>query len=129
VTASSPHVGRNREVWDRISGWYQEKHGPQLNNRPLAWGARAVPESEVSALGDISGKLVLELGCGAGQWSMFLADAGALPVGLDLSEEQLRAAVRLMRTAYPLVQGDAESLPFRDATFDLIVSDVVGPVG
>ena len=106
-----------------MSDWYQDKHGPQLNTRPLAWGIWAVPESEVGALGDVSGKVVLELGCGGGQWSMFFAEAGALPVGLDLSGEQLRAAVRLTRTPYPLVQGDAESLPFRNASFDVVVSD------
>ncbi len=120
---TSPHVRRNREVWDQMSGWYQEKHGPQLNTRALAWGLWAVPESEVGALGPVSDKLVLELGCGGGQWSMFLADAGARPVGLDLSAEQLRAAARLMRTPYPVVQGDGESLPFRDASFELVLSD------
>lgn len=106
-----------------MSEWYQEKHGPQLDVRPLAWGLWAVPESDVGALGDVSGKVVLELGCGGGQWSMFLADAGARPVGLDLSREQLGAALGLMRTAYPLVQGDAEWLPFRDASFDVVLSD------
>lgn len=106
-----------------MSEWYQEKHGPQLNNRPLAWGVWAVPESEVGALGDVSGKVVLELGCGGGQWSMFLFEAGALPAGFDLSCEQLRAAKGLMRSAYPLVQGDGESLPFREASFDLVLSD------
>ena len=114
---------RNREVWDHISEWYQGRYGPQLNNRPLAWGVWAVPESEVGALGDVSGKAVLELGCGGGQWSMFLAEAGARPVGLDLSAQQLRAAVRMMRTAYPLVHGDGEALPFRDSSFDVVVSD------
>ncbi len=120
---TSPHVRRNRKVWDGMSEWYQEKHGPQLNTRPLAWGFWAVPESEVGALGNVSGKVVLELGCGGGQWSMFLADAGVRSVGLDLSREQLRAALGLMRTAYPLVQGDAERLPFGDASFDLVLSD------
>lgn len=120
---TSPHVRRNQEVWDEMSAWYQGKHGPQLNDRPLAWGIWAVPELEVGALGDVAGKSVLELGCGGGQWSMFLAEAGALPVGLDVSRVQLQAAERLMRTPYPLVQGDGESLPFRDASFDVVLSD------
>jgi SAM-dependent methyltransferase len=106
-----------------MSNWYQTKHGPQLNTRPLAWGVWAIPEAEVGALGDVSGKLVLELGCGGGQWSMFLTDAGARPVGLDLSEQQLGTARRLMRAPYPLVQGDGEMLPFRDASVDIVLSD------
>src|SRR5260370_27817321 len=32
---------------------------------------------------------ILELGCGAAQWSVALAQVGARPVGLDLSERQL----------------------------------------
>ena len=121
--AGSPHVRRNREVWDGMSEWYQAKHGPQLNTRPLAWGMWAIPEAEIGALGDVSGKVVLELGCGGGQWSMFLAEAGARPVGLDLSGQQLSAARGLMRTPYPLVHADAEQLPFREASFDVVLSD------
>lgn len=123
VNASSPDVASNRETWNRKSDSYQAQHGPQLNTRPLAWGVWAIPESEVGALGDVSGKSILELGCGAGQWSMFLAEAGARPVGLDLSERQLSAARRLMRGPYPLVHADAQRLPFARASFDVVLSD------
>jgi SAM-dependent methyltransferase len=54
---------------------------------------------------------------------MFLAEAGARPVGLDLSERQLTAALGLMRSPYPLVHADAEQLPFREPSFDVVVSD------
>jgi SAM-dependent methyltransferase len=106
-----------------MSEWYQAKHGPQLNTRSLAWGVWAIPEAEIGALGTVSGKVILELGCGGGQWSMFLAEAGARPVGFDLSEQQLDAARRLMRTPYPLIHGDAERLPLRDACIDVVLSD------
>ena len=109
--ATSPHVRRNREVWDGMSEWYQAKHGPQLNTRPLAWGVWAIPEAEIGALGDVSGKVVLELGCGGGQWSMFLAEVGARPVGLDLSEHQLSAARGLMDTPYPWFTQTPSSCP------------------
>jgi SAM-dependent methyltransferase len=123
VTEASFHIRRNRDVWNRMSDWYQTTHGPQLNTRPMAWGAWAIPEAEVGALGDVSGKTVLEVGCGGGQWSTFLAEAGADPVGLDLCEQQLETARRLMATPYPLVHGDGERLPFRDASFDIVLSD------
>lgn len=113
----------NRQLWNDWSDEYQEIHGPQLDTRPLAWGLWALPEAEVGALGDIRDKDVLELGCGGGQWSLFLAEAGAHPVGLDLSERQLAAAKRRMRSPYSLVHGDGEHLPFADATFDLVLSD------
>jgi len=113
----------NREAWNAKSDWYQAKHGPQLDTRPLAWGAWAIPEADIGALGDVSGLVVLELGCGGGQWSAFLADAGARPVGLDLSERQLEAAKIRMRRPYPLVQADGGRVPLASATVDLVVSD------
>ena len=62
----------------------------------MAWGVWQVPESELQVLGDVRDKDVLELGCGAAQWSIALARVGARPVGIDLSERQLdHAPIRL----------------------------------
>src|SRR5919106_828321 len=44
------------------------------------------------------------------------------PVGIDLSGEQLRHA-REATATIPLVHGSAEELPFRDGSFDLVLSD------
>jgi SAM-dependent methyltransferase len=47
-------------------------------------------------------------------------------IGLDFSENQLRAGqshVRVAGTRMPLVRGDAERLPFADASFDLVFCD------
>jgi SAM-dependent methyltransferase len=123
MSPSRPYAAQNRQTWNERSDWYQAQHGPQLNAMPLAWGVWAIPDSEIGALGDVDGKIVLELGCGGGQWSRFLADAGARPVALDLSERQLSAARKLMRTPYPLVQADGEDLPFTDSAFDVVLSD------
>ena len=48
-----------------------------------------LPESELGVLGKVAGKDVLELGCGAAQWSILLTQWGARPVGLDNSAAQL----------------------------------------
>src|SRR5665811_2471242 len=69
---------------------------------------------------------ILELGCGAAQWSIALALRGARPVGLDLSERQLEHARRLMAEAgvdFPLVHASAEAVPLPDATFDIVFCD------
>jgi len=116
-------VTRNRDAWNEKSDEYQSAHAAQLDTRPLAWGAWALPETEIGALGDVSGKVVLELGCGGGQWSAFLAEVGALPVGLDLSERQLQAATRRMRRPYPLVHADGGRLPLSSGSIDLVLSD------
>ena len=85
-----------------------------------------IPEAEVRVLGDVAGKDVLELGCGAAQWSISLAQLGARPVGLDLSPRQLEHARRAMAAAdveFPLVEASAEDVPLDDASFDVVFCD------
>ena len=77
-------------------------------------------------LGDVAGKDVLELGCGAAQWSISLAKLGARPVGLDLSPRQLEHARRGMEEAgveFPLVEASAEDVPLEDGSFDIVFCD------
>jgi SAM-dependent methyltransferase len=85
-----------------------------------------LPESELRILGDVEGKDVLELGCGAAQWSILLARLGARAVGLDYSERQLehgRAAVAAAGVEVTLVHGSAEAVPLPDASFDVVFAD------
>src|SRR5207237_4130027 len=77
---------RNRAVWDRLSDEYQEWHREFIGRPEPRWGMWQVPESELQVLGDVAGRDVLELGCGAAQWSILRARAGAHMVGLDNSE-------------------------------------------
>jgi SAM-dependent methyltransferase len=123
----SEHERRNRASWDGYSDDYQAKHGPQLaESGGLAWGTSQIPESELHVLGDVAGKQILEFGCGAAQWSIALAQRGAHPTGLDLSERQLEHARRLMVEAkldFPLIHASAESVPLPDASFDIVFCD------
>lgn len=120
-------IPANRRLWNQISSAYQHKHDPQIGATPRLWGMYSIPDAHLHALGDVTGKRVLELGCGAGQWSRALAAEGATVVGLDLSEAQLAAAARAMGAArYPLVQGAAEQLPFAADSFDLVFCDFGG---
>src|SRR5690349_24890370 len=75
------HARRNREFWDGQSADYDERNA-RFIERGMAWGLWQIPESELQVLGDVTGKDVLELGCGAAEWSRSLARAGARPVGL-----------------------------------------------
>lgn len=85
-----------------------------------------IPESELSVLGDVAGLDVLELGCGAAQWSVALAGRGARVTGLDLSEEQLRQAREAAEAAgvdVQLVHASADDVPLPDASFDVVFCD------
>jgi SAM-dependent methyltransferase len=120
------HEKHNREFWDADADDYQAVHGDDLTGRPLAWGAWRIPESELGVLGEVGGLDVLELGCGAGQWSIALAARAARTVGLDQSLVQLKHAVANRDTAHaavPFVAASGEAAPFRDASFDVVFCD------
>jgi SAM-dependent methyltransferase len=123
----SAHAARNRAAWDAYSDEYQAAHGGQLaESGGMAWGVFQIPESELQVLGDVDGMDILELGCGAAQWSIALAARGARPVGLDLSSRQLEHARRLMAAAgvdFPLVHASAEDVPLPDTSFDVVFCD------
>ena len=125
--AETPDALHNREVWNRTSDEYQATHGPQLAaSGGLAWGVWQLPEAELQVLGDVRGKDVLELGCGAAQWSIALHRVGARVTGLDFSERQLEHARRLMAEGgveFPLVHGSAEATPFAAQSFDVVFCD------
>jgi len=116
------HVAHNRRFWDADADAYQDAHGGGLAEAPLAWGAYRAPESELRVLGDVHGLDVLELGCGAAQWSLALTAIGARVVALDVSAAQLAHARAASRTL-ALVVANGEQLPFADAGFDLVFCD------
>jgi ubiquinone/menaquinone biosynthesis C-methylase UbiE len=116
----------NRAFWDRQSDEYQERNREFIGRPDPRWGTWQVPESELHVLGDVAGKDVLELGCGAAQWAVLLAQRGARMVGLDNSERQLEHARDRMDAAgvdFPLVHSAAESIPLPDAGFDIVFCD------
>src|SRR5580765_873086 len=117
----------NRDAWDRISDEYQARNAEFIGRKDEPrWGMWQLPDSELGILGDVAGKDVLELGCGAAQWSILLAQRGARTVGLDNSARQLEHARRLIAEAgveIPLIHGSAESVPRPDASFDVVFCD------
>ena len=121
-----PHEHANRDLWNRTSDSYQAGHGAVISEHPAAWGAWRLPESELRVLPDMAGLDVLELGCGGAQWTAWLAQQGARVTGIDLSERQLihaRHHLDELGVRATVVSGSAESLPFGDARFDLVISD------
>ena len=81
-----------------------------------------------STVGSLSGKTVLDLGCGEGGFVVALRERGARVVGVDLSMEALEIArfQLLARPALgsPAILGQVEGnhLPFGDNTFDVVTS-------
>jgi SAM-dependent methyltransferase len=89
---------------------------------PAIFGAWASPVADAAGIG--TGNRVLDVGCGTGVLAREalrrVGQAGQV-VGLDLNEGMLAVAAR----AEPKIEwrrGDAAALPFKDASFDVVVS-------
>jgi ubiquinone/menaquinone biosynthesis C-methylase UbiE len=68
------------------------------------------------------GMSVLDVGCGPGYVSAAAAARGATPLGLDFSEGMIGIA-QGMFPEIEFQEGDAQNLPFGDATFDRVVAN------
>src|SRR5689334_13399687 len=71
------------------------------------------------------GKLLLDVGCSWGRWTMAASQAGYEAVGIDPSLGAVMAARRVaaqLGGQVHYVVGDARHLPFRDARFDTVFS-------
>jgi 2-polyprenyl-3-methyl-5-hydroxy-6-metoxy-1,4-benzoquinol methylase len=76
-------------------------------------------------LGVRAGMRVVDIGCGAGQIAIPMARAGVDVTGVDIATnliEQARARAADEGLAVRFDEGDAEMLPYDDASFDLVVS-------
>jgi SAM-dependent methyltransferase len=123
------HVRRNRAEWDQMAHEFVAS-GELSWALPVGsekWGLWDIPEAALHLLpDDLVGKDTIELGCGTGYVSAWLARRGARPLGIDNSEEQLATARRLQAEhgiEFPLIHGYAESVPLPDASFDVAISE------
>ncbi|NLU83040.1 class I SAM-dependent methyltransferase [Rhodococcus sp. HNM0569] len=126
-SAASAHA--SRAWWDADAADYHATHGEFLGvdspGGEFVWCPEGTHEGDYHLLGDVEGRDVLEVGCGSAPCSRWLARQGARPVGLDLSMGMLARGVEAMRRggpSVPLVQANAEVLPFADESFDLACS-------
>lgn len=122
VTGAADTVRANRSWWDGDADAYHAEHGEFLGRADLVWCPEHLREEDARLLGNVHGRLILEVGCGSAMCSRWLAEQGARPVGFDLSAGMLRharAGAAATDVAVPLVQADAEHIPFRSGAFDL----------
>ncbi|MDF2234026.1 methyltransferase domain-containing protein [Albimonas sp. CAU 1670] len=97
-------------------GWGDADIAGSYGARFAAATAQAAP-SLAAAVTAAPGRAVLDLCCGPGPVSAVLVEQGARVTGLDFSAAMLAQA----RTRVPgatFVEGDAQAMPFADASFD-----------
>ena len=107
ATGTNPFVSEERAK--RYENWYAGP-GKRAGEREKALLAHLVD-------GFPHARTLLEIGCGTGYFSRWLASAGFNVVGLDASWPMLAEARR--RGTLRCIQGDAAALPFRNRSFDV----------
>jgi len=123
------HVAANRRFWDRYAPEWVEpgERNWRLGPGEETWGVFGLPETMLRMLpDDLDGSDAIELGCGTGYVSAWMARRGARVVAIDNSARQLETAARLQREHgldFPLVHGNAERVPRPDASFDFAISE------
>src|SRR5688572_12620460 len=105
---------RHRAIW--ASGDYDR----------IANGIQAVADHVVRSARIRAGERVLDVACGTGNTALVARARGAAVTGVDLTPEllafaQQRAAEEGL-SDITWKAGDAEALPFPDASFDVVVS-------
>lgn len=110
--------------WDGMSDSYQIEMSISLDD--VHYGPLCPGERELRLLGNVEGKRVLELACGAAQNSIALAKWNARVTAVDFSPVQLAKARDLMlkeSVGVDLLRADMENLGmFRDSFFDVVIS-------
>jgi SAM-dependent methyltransferase len=126
MSESTDHVALNRVMWDKWSAEYVEPGRVSWADNDPAWGIWHIPESEVGMLPDVRGLDAVELGCGTGYVSSWLARRGARVVGIDNSRVQLTHAREFQREFglnFPLIHANAEAVPLASNSFDFAISE------
>lgn len=74
-----------------------------------------------------TGEIAIDLGCGTGIFSIWLAEKGLSVTGVDIASEMLKVAEYKSiqnRSAIHFKKADLHKLPFKDQSFDLAVCNI-----
>ncbi|TDY03752.1 class I SAM-dependent methyltransferase [Thiohalophilus thiocyanatoxydans] len=89
-----------------IAGWTESGLEVRLRHFQRVWP------------GDTAGARWLDVGCGAGSYTRYLASQGVAPLGVDYSLPSLQKARSRSDASIPWLVGDATQLPLRPASVD-----------
>jgi SAM-dependent methyltransferase len=121
------YLERNRAAWDQWAAGHRGAARKAWNDPELRWGVWGIPESRLGILRAVQpNDDVVELGCGTGEISAWLARQGARPVAVDISREQVRTVESLQQELglrFPVLHANAEEIMYEAASFDLAISE------
>ena len=121
-----------RRKWDELAGKKLATLEPTPmgeNFHTYARGSAVMPGVS-EFLGDLTGKRILEYGCGMGEMSVRLARSGAQVSTFDISAGSVdvtkaRAELDGLSEQIDARVATAEDLPYEDASFDLVIGKAI----
>ncbi len=129
----APEAGEDVAVTERVRLFYEERPFPDYRDTDDL-GALVRKGRANGFTRDLDDAIppratVVEVGCGTGQMSLFLAVAGRSVVGVDLTWASLGLAESFRRKAgipsAQFVRANVFRLPFADASVDVVISNGV----
>ena len=107
-----------KKEWNELYGNFPLESLPWYSERPVK------PLVDLLRRKSLKGKKALDVGCGAGSNTLYLAAKGVVAAGADVSIEAIRLAKS--RMARKKLKGffaaaDASQLPFKNEVFDFIL--------
>jgi ubiquinone/menaquinone biosynthesis C-methylase UbiE/uncharacterized protein YbaR (Trm112 family) len=117
-----PQPEKNGAIDSFVNDWIVNTNGN------LYWRMRgALPRYPIPKwpFGSGDGKVMVDIGCGWGRWSIAAARAGFQPIGTDVHVDALAAAGRVARqleARADFICSDAERLPFQQGSVDCVFS-------
>jgi len=122
---ASPHVSRPDDAIDAfVNDWVVNTNGNLYKGARGRLRRYPIPQWPLAPAAG-AGKIVVDVGCSWGRWSVAAARAGFFPVGLDVHIDALAAAKRVSRqlcVETAQVCGDIEALPFASGSVDVVFS-------
>jgi len=110
--------------WELNALKYQEIY--KISTDEIYYGSYTPSESKLKLLGDVAGKDIVELGCGAGQAAIVLNKKGARCTAVDFSSAQLKYGRYLNfyeKTDVQFIEDDIQHLiSLESHSFDTAVS-------
>lgn len=121
------YLSINRDIWNADAPNWVDIGERLWSLEAPEWGSWGNPDAGLHLLpDDMSGMDAIELGCGTGYVSGWMARRGASVTAIDLSAEQLATARRLAadhRADISFMQGNAEETGLPDDAFDFAISE------
>ncbi len=102
------------------------RESPQAYSQWEYRTGRSLVEKYSRYFGRLGGKKVLDIGCGLGGKTVVYAEAGADVTGVDIDPAHCRGAVDFAGetgNGIDVICGDAQMLPFRAGSFDIVVAN------